>query len=147
MMCPWKRFMKIGTVTEKVSSNEMDINNNLPKDFGKTHSKITKEAIDFNGTKQTMAEIESISENRFPEKIKQSQKRETCPKYLKLKNFENGSIFQDTLHLKAKKVRMKMLKCEGFLHRPVQRFSENWWECCPCSAVRIASKSQCSCFF
>ncbi|OCT94240.1 hypothetical protein XELAEV_18011908mg [Xenopus laevis] len=111
MMCPWKRFMKIGTVKEKLSCHEIDMNNN--QDFGKTHSKIIKEAIDFNGKKQTMAELKSVSEKRFPENIKQSQKRETCPKYLKLKNFENGTIFQDTLHLKAKKVRIQMLEYEG----------------------------------
>ncbi|XP_018101804.1 nitric oxide synthase, inducible [Xenopus laevis] len=117
MMCPWKRFMKIGTVKEKLSCHEIDMNNN--QDFGKTHSKIIKEAIDFNGKKQTMAELKSVSEKRFPENIKQSQKRETCPKYLKLKNFENGTIFQDTLHLKAKKnLGCQSKICQGSIMNP-----------------------------
>ncbi|KAM4795668.1 nitric oxide synthase, inducible [Rhinophrynus dorsalis] len=101
MLCPWKRMMKIGPTKGKTFQNDMDINNNLPNEMVKMHS-ILQPENKFNGRKQIMGDIKATSES-VPQNKKHLHKNVTCPRYLKLKNYENGSTLQDTLHLKARK--------------------------------------------
>ncbi|KAG8450726.1 hypothetical protein GDO86_003122 [Hymenochirus boettgeri] len=69
--------------------------------------------------KAIMAEIKATPEKKIPESIKHSHKKEMCPKYLKLKNYEDGSILQDTLHLQAKKSLSCQSKvCHGSIMNP-----------------------------
>ncbi|KAM3936048.1 nitric oxide synthase, inducible [Leptodactylus fuscus] len=115
MMCPWKLFTKSGnTKTYDVT----DLNNNLPKN--EKHLRLVKqEDAKSNGRTSDMAETKaglerSVSENHGP-----SCKKVACSKYFKLRNYENGKVWQDTLHLTAKQnLSCQSTVCHGSIMNP-----------------------------
>ncbi|XP_073523877.1 nitric oxide synthase, inducible [Phyllobates terribilis] len=115
MMCPWKLHLKSGNIKKKKSYDviEIDLNNNLAKN--EEHpSSLKQEDVKSNGTKSDMAEIKAGLEKSAPENHGHSCKKMVCPKYLKLRNYENGKILQDTLHLNAKQnLSCKSTVCHG----------------------------------
>uniref|UniRef100_A0A8C5M157 Nitric oxide synthase n=1 Tax=Leptobrachium leishanense TaxID=445787 RepID=A0A8C5M157_9ANUR len=99
MLCPWKVFMKSANHKDKSSYNDTDINNNDNLDTDKTFSSFKHEDDKFK--EKDIIEMKSASLDP-PEKLKHNHKNISCPKYLKIKNYENGTTLQDTLHLNAK---------------------------------------------
>ncbi|MEE6468760.1 hypothetical protein FKM82_008371 [Ascaphus truei] len=125
MICPWKMFMKSTTFKDKSFHNEMDLNNNLPTEKEDTYRSLKPEHTKFNGKKEgaaekatEMAKMKTTSEV-IPENPKTVCKAPACPKYLKLKNYENGHILQDTLHQQAtKNLSCKAKLCQGSIMNP-----------------------------
>ncbi|XP_071994274.1 nitric oxide synthase, inducible [Engystomops pustulosus] len=101
MMCPWKLFMKSDNIRGKKSYDVTDLNNNLSENE-KNLSSIKLEDAKPNGTKSDMAQSKAGVEKRAPENHGHACKKVACPKYFKIRNYEDGNILQDTLHLKAK---------------------------------------------
>ncbi|XP_075052853.1 nitric oxide synthase, inducible [Mixophyes fleayi] len=113
MMCPWKLHMKSGNAKSKTFYDIADLNNNLPKDTGHYVSSLKQEKAKVNGMKKDMAEIKPALKKSFSENHGHSR-----PRYLKLKNYENGRVLQDTLHLKAKQNICQSTVCHGSVMNP-----------------------------
>ncbi|XP_018429088.1 PREDICTED: nitric oxide synthase, inducible [Nanorana parkeri] len=119
MMCPWKLFMKSGNIKDKFAQDSTDLNNNLSKERKQHCSSLKQEDASINGPPKDMAQIKVTLENKVPENHKNSCKKESFPRYRKLKNYENGKILQDTLHLKAKqKLGCQSSVCHGSVMNP-----------------------------
>ncbi|XP_073472780.1 nitric oxide synthase, inducible [Aquarana catesbeiana] len=119
MMCPWKLFMKSGNNKDIFTQDSTDLNNNLSKDREKHCSSVKQEDASVNGPTKDMAEIKITLEKKVPENNRHSCKKESYPGYRKLKNYENGNILQDTLHLKAKqKLGCQSSVCHGSIMNP-----------------------------
>ncbi|XP_044141709.1 nitric oxide synthase, inducible-like [Bufo gargarizans] len=108
MLCPWKQFTNRGLIRKKTAFDVTDLNNNEPKNE-KHLSELKEEDTKSNGTKSDMAEIKVGLQKGAPENHSNLCKKVACPKYLKLRNYENGKILQDTLHLNAK----QSLSCQS----------------------------------
>ncbi|XP_069802274.1 nitric oxide synthase, inducible isoform X1 [Dendropsophus ebraccatus] len=118
MMCPWKLFMKSAKVKGKNSYDLTDLNNNLSQDE-KQPSSLKKENVKSNGTESDMDEIQAGLEKNALENHETSCKKTVCPKYLKLRNYENGKTWQDTLHLTAKQnLGCQSTVCHGSIMNP-----------------------------
>ncbi|KAM4701870.1 nitric oxide synthase, inducible [Discoglossus pictus] len=119
MMCPWKLFMRSGNFKVKPVDDEMDINNNFHKEIETQHSSLKPEEHFKLNTKNEKVNQKTTTSQVFVEKIKDSSKVLPCPKYMKLKNYENGTTLQDTLHLKAQKnLSCKSKTCQGSIMNP-----------------------------
>ncbi|KAM5182111.1 nitric oxide synthase, inducible [Mantella aurantiaca] len=119
MMCPWKLFMKSGNNKYTFTQDSTDLNNNLSKEREKHCRSLKQEDVIVNGPNKDMAEIKVTLEKNVPENQRHSCKKESCPRYMKLKNYENGKIVQDTLHLKAKqKLGCQSSICHGSIMNP-----------------------------
>ncbi|KAM4046114.1 nitric oxide synthase, inducible [Anomaloglossus baeobatrachus] len=118
MMCPWKLNLRSGNIKKKKPHDVIDLNNNLPRN--ETHpSSLKQEDVKSNGTKSEMAEIKAGLEKSAPENHVHCCKKMVCPKYLNLKNYENGKIWQDTLHLNAKQtLSCQSTVCHGSVMNP-----------------------------
>nr|DBA34249.1 TPA: hypothetical protein GDO54_001828 [Pyxicephalus adspersus] len=58
--------------------------------------------------------LSNIFQKNVPENHRHSYKKGGCPRYMKVKNYENGKTLQDTLHLQAKqKLGCKSSICQG----------------------------------
>ncbi|XP_053560576.1 nitric oxide synthase, inducible isoform X2 [Bombina bombina] len=119
MMCPWKLFTKSGNFKVKPFDDTMDINNNLTKDPENLHSVFKHiEGFKINGEKENVINTNATSVGTS-EKVKNSCKVSSCPRYMQLKNYENGMTLQDTLHLKSEKsVSCKSKNCQGSIMNP-----------------------------
>ncbi|XP_053313171.1 nitric oxide synthase, inducible [Spea bombifrons] len=118
MMCPWKLFMKSANYKEKTSYDVTDFNNNDNMDVEKTFRTLKPENAKLNIMQTDITEMKSTSEG-VPENLKHFHKNVTCPKYMKLKNYENGKVLQDTLHLKAQKnLSCQSKVCQGSIMNP-----------------------------
>ncbi|CAH2219843.1 nitric oxide synthase, inducible [Pelobates cultripes] len=118
MMCPWKLFTKSSVINGKTSYDVMDINNNNNLTMGITQSSCKHEEVKNNLKQNDIIGLKSETVDT-PENLKLLHKNISCPKYLKLKNYENGKILQDTLHLNAKKnLSCQSKVCHGSIMNP-----------------------------
>ncbi|KAM8977074.1 nitric oxide synthase, inducible [Pelodytes ibericus] len=118
MMCPWKVFMKTTNNKDKTSYNVTDINNNNDLDAGKKHRSLKEEDGKFIIAQKNTVEMKAASEDPL-QNSKPFHTKAACPKYMKLKNYENGTVLQDTLYLKAKKNLSCGSKiCQGSIMNP-----------------------------
>lgn len=109
MLCPWKVFSKSG----KKSFDVTDLNNNLPKNEQQL-STLKQEDVISNDTKNDMDKIKAGLEKSAVGNHGNSCKKAVCPKYFKLRNYENGKILQDTLHLSAEQnITCQSSVCKG----------------------------------
>ncbi|XP_069471112.1 nitric oxide synthase, inducible [Ambystoma mexicanum] len=119
MKCHWKQLFTRGHLKEK-SYDLHDLNNNLPPyPFQEKRLAPLKEA-QLNGEKKAdvMTHVLAQAENK-PNHIIPVAKAPQCPRYLKLKNFQNGATFQDTLHHKAKEnISCRTKTCQGSIMNP-----------------------------
>ncbi|XP_067393807.1 nitric oxide synthase, inducible [Emydura macquarii macquarii] len=121
MMCPWQFLFKPQTGRNEYHK-EKDINNNVEKTAVKVHSLMKEEAAKLKDlTKQQDEKLSVIAGGEKPPQnsIQAMSQISGCPRHLKIKNWENGTSFHDTLHLKSKGVlNCKTKACQGALMNP-----------------------------
>ncbi|XP_029469395.1 nitric oxide synthase, inducible [Rhinatrema bivittatum] len=122
MICPWKFLLHSGTWKETFKTQQSkDFNNNLQQNPLKAHSSLAQEDAKphiGNEKKATMAHLVAPAQDS-PDYVRPVSKVPACPRYLKIRNYENGTILQDTLHHKAKEaLGCKSKVCHGSIMNP-----------------------------
>ncbi|KAM9320302.1 nitric oxide synthase, inducible [Gastrophryne carolinensis] len=118
MMCPWKLFMKSGKTKDIFTPPSKDLNNNLANEQEKYCRYLKEEDARLSSQKKDMAEQKNALE-KCPENCKSSCKAGYFPRHVKLKNYQDGKVLQDTLHLKAKqKLGCQSDTCHGSVMNP-----------------------------
>uniref|UniRef100_A0ABM5EMN6 Nitric oxide synthase n=1 Tax=Pogona vitticeps TaxID=103695 RepID=A0ABM5EMN6_9SAUR len=101
MMCPWQLLFKPPTGKNK-SQEGKDLNNNMEKATRRVCSPEKQEESISNGLSQkpeVIIHAAAAKEKCLPGNTKQTS---GCPRHLKIKNWENGTSLQDSLHHQAK---------------------------------------------
>ncbi|XP_019348966.1 nitric oxide synthase, inducible [Alligator mississippiensis] len=118
MLCPWQFAFK-NQASKNRSFEEKDVNNNVEKAAMKDHSLMKEDADNLSKKQNEIPYVKTAAEKPPQNGIKPANQNPRCPRYVKIKNMENGSILQDTLHLQAKEVMNCRTKaCQGALMTP-----------------------------
>ncbi|XP_063002916.1 nitric oxide synthase, inducible [Elgaria multicarinata webbii] len=118
MMCPWQLLFK-PQAGKNESQEEKDINNNMEKTTRNVRSLAKQEGAVLNGLSEKPDVIMHTA--TAGEKLLQNGARNGtgCPRHFKIKNWENGSTFQDVLHHQAKEAfNCRTRVCQGSLMNP-----------------------------
>uniref|UniRef100_A0A8C3XKM3 Nitric oxide synthase n=1 Tax=Chelydra serpentina TaxID=8475 RepID=A0A8C3XKM3_CHESE len=120
MMCPWQFLFR--PQTGRNTSPKEDINNNVEKAVLKVHRFMKEETTklnDLSNKQEEMPRIITAGEKPSQNGIQPMSQISGCPRHLKIKNWENGTSFHDTLHQTAKEVlNCKAKTCQGALMNP-----------------------------
>ncbi|XP_019401132.1 PREDICTED: nitric oxide synthase, inducible [Crocodylus porosus] len=118
MLCPWQFAFKT-QASKNQSFEEKDVNNNVEKAAMNDHSLMKEDANNLSKKQNEMPYVKTAAEKPPQNGIKPVNQKPRCPRYVKIKNMENGTILQDTLHLQAKEVMNCRTKaCQGALMTP-----------------------------
>ncbi|XP_075760963.1 nitric oxide synthase, inducible [Pelodiscus sinensis] len=121
MMCPWQFLFKPQTGRNE-SHKEKDINNNVEKAAMEVHSFVKNKATmlnDLNKIQNEMLHAITAEEKPPQNKVQPMSQISGCPRHLKIKNWENGTSFHDTLHQSAKEVlNCRTKACQSALMNP-----------------------------